>query len=55
LGSYSSKRVVEGEVGGFPVPGDWPNKGPFETIANLFRRKRVADRPDEEPSADEGE
>ena len=46
-------RIVEGEMFGAPVPGGWPDKGPFEVLMRKLRRRRVDERPEEkdEPSA----
>jgi hypothetical protein len=50
-------RITNGGVYGTPVPGGWPNRGPFrvvgEALARLFGRrvsgdaKDVTDRPDD--------
>jgi hypothetical protein len=50
-------RITEGEIYGAPVPGGWPNRGPFrvvgEALARLFGRRDscdpevVTDRPDD--------
>jgi len=48
-------KITEGEIYGAPVPGGWPNRGPFrvvgEAVGRLFRRREspdgegVTDRP----------
>ena len=43
-------RIVEGEMLGAPVPGGWPDKGPFEALMRRIRRRRSQD---ETPHTDE--
>ena len=48
-------RITEGEIYGAPVPGGWPNRGPFRVVGDalgrLFRRSHHGedgkDRPDD--------
>ncbi len=52
--------ITEGEIYGAPVPGGWPNRGPFrvvgDTVGRIFRRRKsttheeVTHRPDDDPS-----
>ena len=43
-------RITEGEINGAPVPGGWPNRGPFrvvgEALARLFGRRDSRDAED---------
>jgi hypothetical protein len=41
-------RIVEGEVSGFPVPGGWPDRGPFKVLSDLLRRRRSTEAPEDE-------
>lgn len=53
--------IAEGEIYGCPVPGGWPNRGPFRVVGDalgrLFRTGKSADRdevthrPDDDRSA----
>ncbi len=53
--------ITEGEIYGAPVPGGWPNRGPFRVVGDalgrLFRAGKPADRdavthrPDDDRSA----
>jgi hypothetical protein len=40
--------ITEGEIYGSPVPGGWPNRGPFRVVGDalgrLFRKGKSADR-----------
>ncbi len=40
--------VTEGEIYGAPVPGGWPNRGPFrvvgDAVGRVFRKRKSADR-----------
>jgi hypothetical protein len=45
------KHVVEGESLGMPVPGGWPTRGPFQTLADaLLRGGRRRDDEEAEPA-----
>jgi hypothetical protein len=30
-------KIVEGEIHGAPVPGGWPNRGPFQVLGHALR------------------
>lgn len=42
--------ITEGEIYGAPVPGGWPDRGPFKVFGNalgrLFHRRRSGGRAD---------
>ena len=44
-------KITEGEIYGAPVPGGWPDRGPFQVLGNalsrVFGRRRSGDRADE--------
>ena len=50
-------RITEGEIYGAPVPGGWPNRGPFrvvgEALARLFGRRDSRDAEDVTDPADD--
>ncbi len=52
-------KVTEGEIYGAPVPGGWPDRGPFQVLGDavgrLFGRRTRKNREDKQgPPADDG-
>jgi hypothetical protein len=49
-------KIIEGEIYGAPVPGGWPNRGPFQVLAHALgrvfsRRKSAAHSETHRPTA----
>ncbi len=45
---HPNAKIVDGEIYGAPVPGGWPDRGPFQVLGDalggLFRRRNSKDR-----------
>ncbi len=51
-------KITEGEIYGAPVPGGWPDRGPFQvlgdTLGRVFGRRSRKNRSEEQrPPADD--
>ena len=46
----TKRHIVEGEAFGAPVPGGWPDKGPFEAIRQRVRRHKPSGDVDNDQS-----
>lgn len=46
-------EITEGEIYAAPVPGGWPDRGPFEVLGNalgrVFGRRKLGDRAEARP------
>ncbi len=38
MGPDRRAKIIEGEIYGAPVPGGWPNRGPFQVLGHALGR-----------------
>ena len=36
--AHPNAKITEGEIYGAPVPGGWPDRGPFQVLGHALRR-----------------